>query len=151
MGMDMPLPPLEQLASVPGTLFPLYAQHGNLIRNLQHKAAWDRQRVADRDARHGAWIAAIGKELPKLDAQQLRRGAMAVSAFWTPTVWRWLIEICGFTPQEAQQIAAWGVRALTEALRHDPSGLADQTKSANKKESACQPKPKQRRKPRRSA
>jgi hypothetical protein len=136
MGMDMPLPPLEQLASVPGTLFPLYAQHGNLIRNLQHKAAWDRQRVADRDARHGAWIAAIGKELPKLDAQQLRRGAMAVSAFWTPTVWRWLIEICGFTPQEAQQIAAWGVRALVEALRRDPSGLADQTNSARARSKA---------------
>jgi AcrR family transcriptional regulator len=151
VGMDMPLPPLDQLASVPGTLFPLYAQHGNLIRNLQHKAAWDRQRVADRDARHGAWIAAIGKELPKLDAQQLRRGALAVSAFWTPTVWRWLIEICGFSPQEAQQIAAWGVRALVEALRRDPSGLADQTKSANKKEAACRPDPKQRRKPRKSA
>ena len=120
VGMDMPLPPLDQLDSLPGTLFALYAQHSNLIRNLQHKAAWDRQRVADSTARHGAWIAAIGKELPALDAQQLRRGAMAVSAFWTPTVWRWLIEICGFTPQEAQQIASWAVRALVEALQRDP-------------------------------
>jgi AcrR family transcriptional regulator len=146
VGMDMPLPPLDQLASVPGTLFALYAQHSNLIRNLQHKAAWDRQRVADSNARHGAWIAAIGKELPALDAQQQRRGAMAVSAFWTPTVWRWLIEICGFTPQEAQQIAAWAVRALVDALRRDPSALADQATSSNKQEPACQPQPKRRRK-----
>ncbi len=146
VGMNMPLPPLDQLASVPSTLFPLYAKHGNLIRNLQHKVGWDRQRIADRDARHGAWIAAMGKELSGLDAQQLRRGAMAVSAFWTPTVWRWLIEICGFTPQEAQRIAAWSVSALVDALRRDPSALADHTTSPTKQEPACQPTPKRRRK-----
>jgi AcrR family transcriptional regulator len=126
MGMDKPLPPLSDLPSLPAILFPLYDDYGPLLRNLMHKPSWDKQRVADRGSRHGAWIAAISEELPGLSPQQLRRGAMAVSAFWTPTVWRWLIDICGFTPKEAQTIAAWAVRSLVEALKRDPDGLADQ-------------------------
>jgi hypothetical protein len=48
---------------------------------------------------------------------------MAIAAFWTPTVWRWLIDTCGFSPAEAQDVAAWAVHALIEELKRDPAGL----------------------------
>ena len=50
---------------------------------------------------------------------------MLVSAFWTPTIWRWLIDTCGFTPDEAGQAAGWAIDALVTALKTDASGLAD--------------------------
>ena len=49
---------------------------------------------------------------------------MVVSAFWSPTVWRWLMDT-GFAPKEAEQVASWVVDALVDALKRDPSGLAD--------------------------
>ncbi len=123
VGLDRPPPPLSELPSFPRELFPLYDAHGALLRNLMNRPSWDRQRIGDRDVRHGAWIAAIGAALPRLTPTQRRRGAMAIAAFWTPTVWRWLIDTCGFAPAEAQEVAAWAVGALVEALQRDPAGL----------------------------
>lgn len=119
VGLDRPPPPLAELPAFARELFPLYAAHGALLRNLMNRPSWDRQRISDRTVRHGAWIAAIGAELPKLTQAQRRRGAMAIAAFWTPTLWRWLIDTCGFTPEEAQEVAAWAIRALVEALKRD--------------------------------
>jgi hypothetical protein len=48
-----------------------------------------------------------------------------LSAFWSPTVWRWLADTCGFAPKEAEQVAAWAIDALVEGLQRDSSGLAD--------------------------
>jgi AcrR family transcriptional regulator len=137
VGLDRRPPPLAELPSFPRQLFPLYEAHGALLRNLMNRPSWDRQRISDRDARHGGWMEAIGAELPKLTPAQRRQGAMAIAAFWTPTVWRWLIDTCGFTSDEAQDVAAWTVRALIEALRRDPSGLdgrpSRQTRRAGKR------------------
>ncbi|MGZ5904467.1 MAG: hypothetical protein ACXWKQ_03895, partial [Reyranella sp.] len=57
---------------------------------------------------------------------QRRRGAKVVSAFFTPTIWRWLVDSGEFEPKEAAQVAAWTINALIEALKRDASGLADQ-------------------------
>lgn len=123
VGLDRRPPPLAELSSFPRQLFPLYDAHGALLRNLMNRPSWDRQRISDRTVRHGAWIEAVGAELPRLTPAQRRRGAMAIAAFWTPTVWRWLIDTCGFSPAEAQDVAAWAVHALVEALKRDPAGL----------------------------
>ncbi len=123
VGLDRRPPPLSELPSFPRQLFPLYDAQGALLRNLMNRPSWDRQRISDREGRHGAWIEAIGAELPRLTPAQRRRGAMAIAAFWTPTLWRWLIDTCGFTSEEAQDIAAWSIRALVEALKRDPAGL----------------------------
>ena len=119
MGMSDPLPPLAELPRFPARMFKRYEEYGPLLRNLMHQPAWDRQRVADRPQRHGAWLAALGRELPGLTPAQLRRGGMALSAYWTPTVWRWLIDICDFTPPEAERTAGWAVQSLIESLQRE--------------------------------
>lgn len=123
LGLDKPLPSLAELPTMPQRLFPLYDQYGALLRNLMNQPSWDRQRYADRDNRLGGWIAGIGVAFPDLTPTQLRRGALAIASFWSPTYWLWLMDTCRFAPEEAQAVASWGVRALIEALKADPSGL----------------------------
>ena len=125
LGLRNPLPPLERFGELPLKLFPNYEAYGALLRNLMNRPSWDRQRTADRGQRHGAWIAAVGEMLPNLTPEQRRRGAKVVSAFFTPTIWRWLVDSGEFEPKEAEQVAAWTINALIEALRRDASGLAD--------------------------
>lgn len=138
LGLDRPLPPLERLGELPGTLFPAYEAYGALLRNLMNKPSWDRQRVADRDVRHGGWVAEIGEALPHLTPEQRRRGALIMAAYWTPTVWRWLADTCGFQPKEAQQVASWAIATLAEGLKRDAAGLADRphTKTASSRRGA---------------
>ncbi|WP_218191247.1 TetR/AcrR family transcriptional regulator [Enhydrobacter aerosaccus] len=124
LGLQKPLPDLDHFAELPADLFGHYEEYGALLRNLMNRPAWDRQRHADSGKRHGPWVDAVGTALPKLTPDQRRRGAMVASAFWTPTVWRWLRDTCGFTPKEAEQVAGWAVAALVKALKDDPSGLA---------------------------
>ena len=136
LGLDKPLPPLDRLGEVPGTLFPAFEAYGAMLRNLMNKPSWDRQRMADRRARHGGWISEIGESLPDLTPEQRRRGALVMAAFWSPTVWRWMMDTCGFQPKEAEQVAAWAIDVLAEALRRDASGLADKpqaTAAANRR------------------
>jgi AcrR family transcriptional regulator len=129
LGLLKPLPSLDDFAELPKVLFPNYQAYGALLRNLMNRPSWDRQRGADSGQRHGRWIAAVGEALPDLAPEQRRRGAMVVSAFWTPTVWRWLMDTCGFTPKEAEQVASWTIDALVDALKRDASGLADAPKA----------------------
>ena len=124
LGLQKPLPPLDDFSELPKALFPNYETYGALLRNLMNKPSWDRQRSADAEQRHGRWIAAVSEALPDLTPEQRRRGAMLVSAFWAPTVWRWLMDTCDFTPKEAEQVAAWAIDALVAALKVDASGLA---------------------------
>ncbi|WP_228125008.1 TetR/AcrR family transcriptional regulator [Candidatus Methylospira mobilis] len=123
MGLNQPLPPLSELPTMPDRLFPRYDEFGSLLRNLMNKPSWDRQRLADRDQRHGGWIESIGAELPDLTPEQRRRGILVAAAFWTPTLWRWLMDTCGFTQEEARTVAGWAIRTLIDALKNDPSGL----------------------------
>ena len=124
LGLQQPVPQLDDFAALPKTLFPNYEIYGALLRNLMNKPSWDRQRSASAEQRHSRWISAVGEALPDLEPEQRRRGAMLISAFWTPTVWRWLMDTCGFTPKEAEQAAAWAIDALVGALKADASGLA---------------------------
>jgi AcrR family transcriptional regulator len=140
VGLDRPPPPLAELPSFPRELYPLYDAHGALLRNLMNRPSWDRQRISDRGVRHGGWMQAIGAELPRLTPAQRRRGAMAIAAFWTPTVWRWLIDTCGFGPAEAQDVAAWAVRALVEALKRDPAGLDGRPPRASRRGAKRRPR-----------
>jgi AcrR family transcriptional regulator len=123
LGLDQPLPSLKELATLPDRLFPRYEEYGPLLRNLMNKPSWDRQRLADRDRRHGGWLDAISAELPDHTPEQLRRGGLVVAAFWTPTLWRWLRDTCGFTPEETRLVAGWAIRVLIDALKKDPSSL----------------------------
>ena len=130
LGLQQPLPPLEEFGQLPKTLFPNYEVYGALLRNLMNKPSWDRQRSADAEQRHSRWITAVSEALPHLKPEQRRRGAMMISAFWTPTMWRWLMDTCNFTPKEAEQVAAWAIDALVTALRTDASGLAGAPRDA---------------------
>ncbi|SMF38572.1 transcriptional regulator, TetR family [Tistlia consotensis] len=123
LALDRPLPPLDRLHEVPALLFPRYEAHGALLRNLMNKPSWDRQRLKDRGSRHGGWIETIGAELPGLTPEQLRRAALSIASYWGPTHWRWLRDTCGYGPEEARRVAAWGIQALVGAVRRDPSGL----------------------------
>jgi AcrR family transcriptional regulator len=123
LALDQKLPPLAELPSMPARLFPRYEAHGALLRNLMNRPSWDRQRHKDRGGRHGGWVESIGAELPHLTPAELRRGALAIASFWTPTYWRWLRDTCGFSPKEAEDVAAWGIQALIAQLKRDPTGL----------------------------
>ena len=123
LGLDQPLPPLAEVPSLPAKFYPRYDAYGALLRNLMNKPSWDRQRHKDRGQRHGAWVERIAVELPHLTPTQRHRGALAIATFWTPTHWRWLVDSCGFTSKQAQDVASWSMRALIEALKRDPSGL----------------------------
>lgn len=133
LALDQPLPPLAELTSLPGELFPRYEAHGTLLRNLMNRPSWDRQRVNDRGRRHGAWIQAIGEALPDLTPVQRRRGALAIAAFWTPTLWRWLVDTCGFTPEEAERVAAWAIGGLIDALKRNPADLDGPPRQSTKR------------------
>jgi AcrR family transcriptional regulator len=123
VALDQPLPPLADLATVPAILFPRYERHAQLLFNLMNKPSWDRARLADRTQRHGGLLSDLRAAQPDLSEDQLRLGARAILAFWTPTLWRWLRETCGFTPEETERVASWAIDALVEALARDPSGL----------------------------
>lgn len=133
LGLQKPLPALDEFPELPKDLFPNYEAYGALLRNLMNRPSWDRQRSADAEQRHGRWITAVGEALPDLTPEQRRRGAMLVSAFWAPTVWRWLMDTCGFTPKEAEQVASWAIDALVTALKTDASGLAGASKEKERK------------------
>ena len=133
LGLQQELPPLDGFRDLPKTLFPKYEAYGALLRNLMNKPSWDRQRSADAGQRHRRWIDAVAQALPDLTPEQQRRGAMLVSAFWAPTVWRWLMDTCGFTPEEAEQAAGWAIDALVTALETDASGMADVPAKGRKK------------------
>jgi AcrR family transcriptional regulator len=133
IGTDLALPPLSEFSSIPAQMFPRYARHGRLLRNLMDTPAWDRLRVADWKTKHGAWADAIEADLPGLAPEQKDRAAIVLAAFWTPTLWRWLVDIAGCSPRDAEQIAAWAINALVASLKHDPTSLSDEANTHSRK------------------
>lgn len=124
IGTDLGVPGFADLASVPHRLFPYYARQGRLLRNLMNTPAWDRLRAADWQTKLDGWVRAIGGTLPALSAAQTKHAAIAIHAFSTPNMWRWLVDITGCSQPEAVEIAAWATGALMSALERDASGLA---------------------------
>ncbi len=124
LGTDLTLPPLADFAGMPREMFPRFARQGRLLRNLMNTPTWDRLRADDWQAKQDSWAAPIMAALPGLDAAQAGRAAIALAAFSTPNMWRWLVEITGCSQAEAEQIAAWATDALVAQLQRDASGLA---------------------------
>jgi hypothetical protein len=124
IGTDLSLPPLADFASMPAEMFPRFARQARLLRNLMSTPVWDRLRADDWQAKQDNWAAPIRAALPGLSAVEAGRAAIALAAFSTPNMWRWLIEITGCSQPEAEQIAAWATEALVSALQRDASGLA---------------------------
>ncbi|HEY3920189.1 MAG TPA: TetR/AcrR family transcriptional regulator [Stellaceae bacterium] len=133
IGTDLGLPAFADLASVPKRMFPYYVRQGRLLRNLMDTPAWDRLRATDWQAKQEAWAQAIRAALPELTATQTARGAIAIHAFSTPNMWRWLVDITGCPEEDAEQIASWAIATLTAALHRDASGLARANSGAPRK------------------
>lgn len=131
IGTDSNLPEFSRLSAIPQQMFPRYARHGRLLRNLMNTPAWDRLRADDWKSKQDGWAAAIDAALPELAPRQTKRAAIALAAFATPSAWRWLVDITGCPPAEAERIAGWAIAALAESLRRDPSGLADPAEPEN--------------------
>jgi AcrR family transcriptional regulator len=125
IGTDLGVPPLADFAGVPAEMFPRFARQARLLRNLMSTPVWDGLRADDWLAKQDSWAAPIRAALPKLGAAEAGRAAIALAAFSTPNMWRWLIEITGCSQREAEQIAAWATGALVSALERDASGLAN--------------------------
>lgn len=121
---NLAVPGLSDFADMPHRVFSHYQRQGRLLRNLLNTPAWDRLRAEDWQAKQEGWAAPIIAALPDLTPAQARRAAIALSAFSTGNVWRWLIDITGCSEAEAEQIAAWATSALVSALERDASGLA---------------------------
>jgi AcrR family transcriptional regulator len=125
IGTDQALPPLSDFASVPKRFFPRYSRHGRLLRNLMNMPAWERLRIDDWKAKQDMWADAVKAEHPDLANVQTDRAAIALAAFSTPNMWRWLIDITGCSQAEAEQIAGWATSALVTSLQHDATQLSD--------------------------
>jgi hypothetical protein len=95
-----------------------------LLRNLMNTSAWDRLRADDWRAKQENWARPIKAALPDLTPTQADRAAIALSAFSTPNMWRWLVDITGCSEAEAERIATWATAALAMSLQRDASGLA---------------------------
>jgi AcrR family transcriptional regulator len=115
---------LSGFLDMPRRMFSHYQRQGRLLRNLLSTPSWDKLRADDWQAKEEGWIAPIIAALPDLTPPQARRAAIALSAFSTGNVWRWLIDITGCSEAEAEQIAEWATAALVAALQRDASGLA---------------------------
>jgi AcrR family transcriptional regulator len=124
LGTDLALPPLAGFAAMPREMFPRFARQGRLLRNLMNTSAWDRLRADDWRAKQENWARPIKAALPDLTPTQADRAAIALSAFSTPNMWRWLVDITGCSEAEAEQIATWATAALAMSLQRDASGLA---------------------------
>ena len=125
LGTDQALPALAEFPTVAGEMFPRFARQGRLLRNLMNTPAWDRLRRDDWKTKQDGWASPIKDALPALTDKQIDRAAIALSAFSTPNMWRWLIDIAGCSPAEAEQIAGWAIGAMVAALERNPAGLAD--------------------------
>lgn len=121
---NLAVPGLSDFVDMPHRMFSHYQRQGRLLRNLLNTPAWDRLRADDWQAKQETWTAPIIATLPDLTSEQARRAAIALSAFSTGNVWRWLIDITGCSEAEAAQIAEWATAALVSALERDASGLA---------------------------
>ena len=121
---NLAVPGLSDFIDMPHRLFCHYQEQGRLLRNLLNTPSWDRLRADDWQAKEEGWIAPIVAAVPELSPAQARRAAIALSAFSTGNVWRWLIDITGCSEAEAEQIAEWATAALVAALHRDASGLA---------------------------
>ena len=124
IGTDLALPALGAFGTIPAQVYPRYAAQGRLLRNLMNTPAWDRLRRDDWTAKQDGWTAAIRESLPGLAPRQAERAALALAAFSTPSVWRWLVDITGCSEAEAEFIAQWATEALAASLQRDPAGLA---------------------------
>jgi len=123
IGADTALPLLPELANTPRRVYPRYAGQGRLLRNLMNTPTWERLRAGDWKAKQANWAAAVKASLPQLGPTQVERGAIALAAFSTPAVWRWLVDITGCSESEAEHIACWATGALATALKHDAAAL----------------------------
>jgi AcrR family transcriptional regulator len=121
---NLAAPSLSDFVALPHRMFSHYQRQGRLLRNLLNTPAWDRLRADDWQEKEEVWTAPIAAALPGLTPAQTRRAAIALSAFSTGNVWRWLIDITGCSEAEAEQIAEWATAALVSALERDASGLA---------------------------
>jgi AcrR family transcriptional regulator len=121
---NLAVPGLSDFVDMPHRVFPHYQRQGRLLRNLLNTQAWDRLRAEDWQTKQDVWTAPISAALPDLTPEQARRAAIALSAFSTGNVWRWLIDVTGCSEAEAEQIAEWATAALASALTRDASGLA---------------------------
>jgi hypothetical protein len=109
---------------MPREMFPRFARQGRLLRNLMNTSAWDRLRADDWRAKQENWATPIKAALPGLTPPQADLAAIALSAFSTQNMWRWLVDITGCSEAEAEQIATWATAALATSLQRDASGLA---------------------------
>ena len=125
IGTDLALPAFADFASMPAQFFPRFARQGRLLRNLMDTPAWDRLRAADWKAKQENWAGPIRSALPDLTTIEADRAAIALAAFSTPSVWRWLVDIAGCSESEAEQIASWATAALADALARNASALGD--------------------------
>jgi hypothetical protein len=125
---------IDGVEELPTAHFPAYAKYGAALRALLLAAGFHRARRSDRPGRHGAWIDAVGASLPDLDAEERRLAACALNAFWTPSVWMWLMDTCGLTTEEAIRTASWAIRSLVRALKEDSSRLKKQNNRENGKD-----------------
>jgi len=121
---NLAVPGLSDFVDMPHRIFPHYLRQGRLLRNLLNTPAWDRLRADDWQAKEAGWVAPIQAALPELSPIEARHAAIALSAFSTGNVWRWLIDITGCSEAEAEQIARWATAAMVAALQRDAGDLA---------------------------
>lgn len=114
---------LDNLAKLPEANFPAYARYGKALRALLLAPGYHRARRSNRPDRLQRWVDSVEADVPELAPAERRLGALAVNAFWTPTMWHWLSETCGLSTEKAIRVASWATGSLVRALKNDADGL----------------------------
>jgi AcrR family transcriptional regulator len=114
---------LDKLADIPASNFPAYARYGKAVRAVVLAPGFHRARRSNRPERLQRWVDRVEADVPELAPAERRLGAIAVNAFWLPSMWHWLSETCGLSTEEAIRVASWATDHLVQALKKDAKGL----------------------------
>jgi AcrR family transcriptional regulator len=123
-----PPPPPDDLDELPRIRYPLYAQHGRLLRAVWNSASWTRQRHPTRWPYIRRLVENLRPIAPGLSDRMLNVGAAAITVFGYPPMWMWLRDAWGLDDEDATLAAEWATRTLVEALRTAPPGSAPRRK-----------------------
>jgi AcrR family transcriptional regulator len=101
-----------------------FADNERLMRAyLRARAATD-LRLAGRKSRARRVIGVLRRSLPKAPEAELQVFAAIAQLFSSSSTWELWRDLWGLDGERAGRVAAWAIKACSDALRNDPAGFA---------------------------
>ena len=97
--------------------FALFSKHETLVRALLQAGVGDEVRARGRRRRAEHLRVALGKELPALRPDELRRASAIVHYLFSAAAWDALRRVWGLSEDEASATVSWAIGTLISDLR----------------------------------